>query len=491
MSDALAIRKKLRDSWEYYAPRCLRIRTKDGAILRFEPNVAQIYAHKRVQEQLKRTGKVRAVVLKGRQQGLSTYVEGRFYWKISHKTGVKAYILAHLDDASANLFEMAKRYHDNCPPVVKPEVRSDNAKELTFSKLDSGYKVATAKNKESGRSGTVQFFHGSEVAFWPLGDDIVSGAIQQVPGAPGTEIFLESTANGPQGLFYEYCIKAIEADKLRANGEDPDFDYIIIFVPWFWQSEYRRKVPRNFERTGLEQALVMDHGLDDEQLAWRRFKISELTMSKFRREYPCTAEEAFQVEVEGALWKEEDIRRNRITSAEVPRLKKIYVGVDPSGGDKTKNDSQGIVTVGRGIDDNLYVLSDKTCKKQPLQWAQVVIDEYVTWDADNIIAEANFGGDMVKSNIQTADPMKPVKMVNASRGKDVRAQPVANFTAQNRVKFVGTFPHLEAELITWVPGNPSPNRLDALVWACTELMGGKFVANHAPHSVPVSSPFGV
>lgn len=158
--DEIAIRKKLRDDFEHYALRCLKLRTKDGTVEVFKLNKAQGYIHHCLEEQRKKTGRVRAIVLKGRQQGCSTYVGGRYYWKVSHRKGVRAFILTHEAESTSALFEMTERYHDNCPGLVKPSTGASNAKELIFDALDSGYKVGTAGNKSVGRGTTLQFFHG-------------------------------------------------------------------------------------------------------------------------------------------------------------------------------------------------------------------------------------------------------------------------------------------------------------------------------------------
>jgi len=182
----LTIRRLLRDDFEHYASKCLSIRTKSGKIEHLVLNQAQRYIHARIEEQRQKTGKVRAIVLKGRQQGCSTYVEGRFYWRVTHSKGVRAFILTHEEEATANLFELAKRYHDNCPQVVKPNTGASSAKELNFDKLDSGYKVGTAGNKAVGRSSTVQLFHGSEVGFWPNAQQHAAGILQAIPDEQGT-----------------------------------------------------------------------------------------------------------------------------------------------------------------------------------------------------------------------------------------------------------------------------------------------------------------
>ena len=157
---ARRIRIKLRDDFQHYALKCLKIRSKSSAITEFTLNPAQRYIHEKVEQQLRETGKVRAIILKGRQQGCSTYIEGRFYWRVTHRLGVRSFILTHDIEATNNLFEMAKRFHQFCPDVIRQSIAASNAKELIFDGLDSGYKLGTAGNKSVGRSSTIQLLHG-------------------------------------------------------------------------------------------------------------------------------------------------------------------------------------------------------------------------------------------------------------------------------------------------------------------------------------------
>lgn len=321
-----AIRVRLRDDFQHYASKCLHIRTKTGAIAPLALNQAQTYIHRRIEEQRAKTGKVRALILKGRQQGCSTYVEGRLYWRVSHLKGVRAFILTHEEEATNNLFEIANRYHERCPQVVKPSTSAANAKELYFDVLDSGYKVGTAGNKAVGRSSTVQFFHGSEVAFWPNAQQHAAGILQAIPDAPGTEVLLESTANGV-GNFYHQQWQAAEA------GQS---DYIAIFVPWYWQDEYRKPVPDGFVLTEEEEQYKAAYGLDDEQISWRRSKIVELRdESLFKQEYPATSAEAFQVSGLDPYIAPSIVMTARKAEAEAVGPKKL--GVDPArfGDDRT------------------------------------------------------------------------------------------------------------------------------------------------------------
>ncbi len=323
MNAALAIedpRLRLRDDLAFYARNCLKIRAKDGGSRELVFNRAQQYIHERLEDQRRRTGRVRAIILKGRQQGCSTYVGGRFYWRTTWAKGLRSFILTHEDAATQNLFEMVNRYHENCPVFVRPSTGAANAKELFFDKLDSGYKIGTAGTKGVGRSSTVQLFHGSEVAFWPHAETHAAGVMQAVPDEDGTEVILESTANGIGNFFHQ---------KWR-DAEDGSSDFIAIFVPWFWQEEYRKDVPEGFMLTAEEQEYVGLYGLDLGQMAWRRNKIAELgkDATLFKQEYPATAAEAFQFSGHDSFIKPEDIAKAR--KAECEATGPLVIGFDPA-----------------------------------------------------------------------------------------------------------------------------------------------------------------
>lgn len=320
------VRQRLKDDFLHYASKCLRIRTKDAKVEHFVLNAAQLYIHKRIEEQRAKTGRVRALILKGRQQGCSTYVEGRYYWRVTHSKGLRAFILTHEEEATNNLFEIANRYHENCPPLVKPGTSAANAKELYFNKLDSGYKVGTAGNKAVGRGSTIQLFHGSEVGFWPNAQMHAAGVMQAIPDAPDTESILESTANGVGNYFHQQW-QAAEA------GQS---EYQAIFVPWYWQPEYVKAVPDGFVLTPEEKDYFDAYDLTMEQMAWRRTKIVELRdPSLFKQEYPATAAEAFQVSGLDPYIKPELVLKARKADAYATGPKKI--GVDPArfGDDRT------------------------------------------------------------------------------------------------------------------------------------------------------------
>lgn len=313
------IRQRLKDDFAYYAPRCLRIRTKQGGLAPLSLNRAQGYLHQQLEEQRLRTGRVRAMVLKGRQQGVSTYVGARFYHRTTHVRGVRTFILTHEMEATRNLLEMTQRFHRHCPAALRPTLGSNNAREMHFPHLDSGFRVGTAGTRGVGRSLTVQLFHASEVAFWPNAKEHAAGVLQTIPDAEGTEVILESTANGV-GNYYHAGWQAAEA------GQGP---YQAIFLPWFWQREYVRTPGAGFAADPEEREYMALYGLTLGQIAWRRAKIAELgDPLLFRQEYPATPTEAFQNTGSQSLIHSSDVLRAR--RADESGSGPVVAGVDPA-----------------------------------------------------------------------------------------------------------------------------------------------------------------
>lgn len=180
-------------------------------------------------------------------------------------------------------------------------------------------------------------------------------------------------------------------------------------------------------------------------------------------------------DVPGAMWTR-DMLEAALYRGDVPSLKRVVVAIDPSGtgGDGDNADSVGIVVAGKGVDGLAYVLADRTCDLSPAGWGRVAVDAYREFKADRIVAERNYGGAMVKHVILTTDRNVAYKEVTASRGKSVRAEPIAALYEQKRVRHVKVFPELEDQMVMMTAGgymgDTSPDRLDALVWALTELM---------------------
>jgi phage terminase large subunit-like protein len=171
----------------------------------------------------------------------------------------------------------------------------------------------------------------------------------------------------------------------------------------------------------------------------------------------------------GALWRRELFDDRADTP---PTLVRVVVAIDPAATSGEDADDTGIVIAGLGADGHGYVLADRTCHLPPDQWARRVHAAYEEFSADRVVAEVNNGGEMVGVVLKTTETGMAYKSIHASRGKAIRAEPVAALYEQGKVHHVGAFPHLEDQCCQWVPGEgeDSPDRLDALVWAITDLM---------------------
>jgi len=179
-------------------------------------------------------------------------------------------------------------------------------------------------------------------------------------------------------------------------------------------------------------------------------------------------------DVEGALWTRELIEPARVSKIDREALVRVVVAVDPAVTAGPKSDDTGIVVAGIDKDGKGYVLDDFTCHLPPDKWAKRVMAARLKWKADRVIAEKNNGGMLVESVMRTVDPSMPITLVHASIGKAPHAEPILAVYEQAKVAHVGAFPELEDEMCTWVPGSrTSPDRLDALVWALSELSPGR------------------
>lgn len=315
---------RLKEDLEFYARNCLFIKDKKGNFVPFIFNKAQRHLHEQLEKQLEATGKVRAYILKGRQQGISTYIAARYYHKGVWKGGRSIYILSHETKSTEALFGKVDTFLEKAPPSIKPKVKVNNKNELVFEN-DSQYAVGTARAKDTGRGQTNQLFHGSEVAFYENTDGIQTGVLQTVSSDEGTEILLESTANGIGNSFHQGCMDALEG-----KGE-----YILVFIPWYWQDEYTAEPPAGWEFTQEELILKANYKLTDGQLYWRYLKIKELkSESKFKQEYPFTVAEAFQASG-SRLINAEALATAKALDLKDPEAP-IIMGVDPARtGDRT------------------------------------------------------------------------------------------------------------------------------------------------------------
>lgn len=330
------IREKFATSYPLYAEYCLHIRSDSGQLIPLRFNKAQWRLNLEADEQLEERGFVRVIGDKGRQMGSTSWINGRSYWKTTHNSGYRSFILTHAEQATSNIFDMAKRYHENCPLPFRPSIKASNSKELIFNGLDSGYKVGTAGNKSVGRSSTIQFLHASEAAFYMHAEEHAKGIMQAVPREKGTEIWIESTANGMGNWFHTLWEKAICGDS----------EFRAVFIPWFWDPKYSIPRPENFDMSKDEKLLKTTYELTDDQIYWRRIKIKDLSVAgsdgtlAFNQEFPCCAEESFVMSGSSPFIKPELVIR-AVNNIGIEPFGPLIIGVDP-GWDKETSDDTAI-----------------------------------------------------------------------------------------------------------------------------------------------------
>jgi hypothetical protein len=257
-----------------FCERWLKVQNKDGDIVPLVLNRTQIDIAKHL------TLFDRLLILKARQVGVSTVIQAWHYYQMA-RGNTRVSTLCHDDDLTVELREMADRFHDNIPEAYRPKRKYANAKVTTYPDNKSRARIATvgghatqnSTGKKKGRGGSNTDVHGTEVGFWPDAEGVMSAAMQA--GRPN--IVLESTPNGMVGAFYEWAMQAL--DKLGI--------WKLLFYEWWWDDEYRKPLTNGetITYTPDEQALVDKHGLDAEQIKWRRAKQAELPHT-FAQEYP-------------------------------------------------------------------------------------------------------------------------------------------------------------------------------------------------------------
>lgn len=324
MSTQNDLLKRLISDNRMYIEKCLKIINKEGQLVPFKLNAGQIIVDNIIKDLEAKNKPVRLIILKARQMGISTYTEGYIYKKTVTQTYKSSSIIAHLDEASQNLYNMYKIFYENTPDALKPMKKYLNSDMLHFANpstneeevkrnpgLNSKVTIKTAKNSKTGRSQTIHYLHASEVAFWEDAKTLMTGLMQTIPNKPNTAVILESTANGIGGYFYDVWERAMK-------GENA---FVPIFLPWFIDPEYKQEFDSEEERLKFiedveyvfknnkgeeiytEEKELMNMCKKDwnidltyEQLKWRRWCIANNCngdIEQFQQEYPSTPEEAF------------------------------------------------------------------------------------------------------------------------------------------------------------------------------------------------------
>lgn len=339
----------------------LKIQDKNSKIVPFKMNKPQMKLYNALKKQYEQGKPQRAIVLKARQMGFSTLTEGIIFKKTVTAFNIKSGIITHEASATDNLFNMSKRYLDNLPDEMKPQIKKSNAKELVFDSekgtgLKGIIKCMTAGNTTVGRSDTFQNLHISEYAFWGgKKKDTLIGLLQSVPNTKDTMIVVESTANGYDD-FKDMWDDAVEGKS----------DFIPVFCAWWELDEYRKEY-NGFELNEEEIELKKLYNLDNEQLAWRRWCIQTNCrgdVNLFKQEYPSCPEEAFMSSGNCVFDKEKII--NRIQQIkDIEPLKQGSFLYDYDGLNITnirwQKEKSGIIKIYKDIEKNRpYVLGGDT-----------------------------------------------------------------------------------------------------------------------------------
>ncbi|KQT82427.1 hypothetical protein [Methylobacterium sp. Leaf466] len=291
-SSLLQVRQALANDFELYCERFCKIRDKSGSFIPFKLNKVQRNLLIALNDQLLRTGKIRMVILKARQQGFSTMMQAYTYWWASFRKTKKAYVVANDLQTTRTLFKQLTDTHKNMDPRLQPKVERSNAKQLHFGDLNTSIELATAGGDAVGRGQTLNMLWASELAFWPddSAADNLMAILQAVPNTDGSIVVVESTAKGVTGPYYDLYHGA------------PNNDFETFFAPWYDTAEYTNTdVPVNFGKPGTDGEYTIEEtdlrekfDLSDGQLWWRRVKIAEIRREKFLQEYPSVPEDAFQ-----------------------------------------------------------------------------------------------------------------------------------------------------------------------------------------------------
>ena len=380
MSDAKGKIDHLREALPEYSEKFIRIRPKSGGkVVPLVFNQAQMMLHHFI-EDIRQAGQlVRVCVVKGRQQGVSTYTAARFLHKSTMNLGTSVFILAHISKSTDYLFDMVKRMYANLPDPLRPSIERSNKKELKFGRIDSEYALGTAGAQDVGRGMNPHLLHLSEAAFYGNTDDLSTGLMQGVATDLKTEIIMESTANGVNNMFYNLCMKGVDTNALTR--------YKTLFIPWYIQDEYREKPPVRFTPSAKEVELMELYDLHIDQIFWRRRKLEDEynnDLWKFLQEYPCCLAEAFQ-STGDTLLKPEFVETARKCQPYLDSLAPMIMGVDGSG----EGSDRTVLVVRQGRRIVEYEVHNEPVK--PMRLAGIVAQKIDKLGLDMVFLDVAYG----------------------------------------------------------------------------------------------------
>lgn len=323
-----------------------------------------------------------------------------------------------------------------------------------------------------------QFPGGGELWFGGLDD---KERTEKILGTEFADIFLNECSQIPWGSRNMAVTRLAQKVHDRATGKDLVLKMYYDENPpdkghWSYKL-FKLKVDpesRNALRNPADYDFMQLNPIDNQaNLSGDYIKTLESLPARLRKRF---LEGEFREASPNALFTDEMLDKWRVIDTALPDMLRVVVAVDPSGADDEENqdnDEIGIIVAGLGTDGNAYILEDLTCKVGPSVWGKIAVQAYERHRADRIVAEVNYGGAMVGAVIRSAGTRIPFRAVTASRGKVVRAEPVASLCEQGKVRMAGIFRNLEDELTAFTThgymGENSPNRADAAVWAISDL----------------------
>ena len=281
-------------SFSQWSAMNLTIINMQGKYQFLDLNIAQKIVHSKLELQRKAGLPMRVIILKARREGVSTYVEGRFFHEINRFPLRFACVCSADIAATQKVFGMAKLFQEKMPDDIRLDTVYSSRNEIVYAgDHKSSFLLQTAGKDVLGRGGLTHYLHCTEFAFWQKAKEQFAGAAQEIPDDPDTIIALESTANGVGGAFYDMYDQAVGDWRLTKDLNN----YIPIFLPWFIFPAYSKPVLSGFKLDAEEKAIQTEFSLSTEQMYWRRWAIKNKCqgdISLFRQEYPSTYLEAFQ-----------------------------------------------------------------------------------------------------------------------------------------------------------------------------------------------------
>ena len=367
-------------SFPAYAERALKIITMQGKLQFLNLNQPQLKVHSILARQQQAGLPMRAIILKARREGVSTYVEARYFREINRKPMRYACVCSADTDATDKVFKMASLFQAEIPEELKRPTEYSNRKEIVYSAPHRSQFLCQTSGKDVlGRGGLTHYLHATEFAFWNKAKEQFGGAAQEIPDDPETIIAIESTANGTGGAFYDMYVDAVERWKHTKSLDG----YIPVFLPWFIFDVYRRTPPDYWQPTAEELEIQQKFNLDVEQLYWRHWAIENKCQGDlrlFKQEYPATWLEAFQttghpVFTPGMIeFQESHIRNDYKAGLFDPRSGKFEERTGMPYGWKYL-DVPGSASHAIGCDTKEYTLSDKKDEKSERDYDGTVVLE--------------------------------------------------------------------------------------------------------------------